>query len=957
MKSFLEYVAEDILMKYGTNLSHIAVVFPNKRAALFLNEHLARKVGKPIWSPSYITISDLFRQHSPLTVGDPIKLICDIHKSFIEETGIEETLDHFYGWGQLLLSDFDDIDKNMADASKVFSNMRDIHELDDISYLTEEQKEMLRKFFSNFSEDHNSIIKERFLKLWCHFEDIYNNFKQRLRSQGITYEGMLYRDVATDEAVVFNYDTYLFVGFNVIQKVEQQVFTRLKKEGKAHFYWDFDKDYMPKKGDKFATNEAGHYVSQYLEPFPNELDTADNDIYGNLSKPKDITFISASTENIQARYISKWIRENDRYKAGRKTAIVLCDESLLQTVIHCVPNEVEKVNITTGYPLANSPVSSYVSQLLALQINGYSAARGRFRLKYVSQILTHPYTEYISCNRQTLLEGLRLEGRFLVSPTRLAIDKPLGLLFRAVNDNAALTLWVLDMLRTIASNATEKDPLFKESVFRMYTLINRVSELIKSGDLAVDNITLQKLIGQLVAATSIPFHGEPAEGVQIMGVLETRNLDFEHVLVLSCNEGNMPKGVNDSSFIPYSIRKAYGLTTIDNKVAIYAYYFNRLLQRAGDVSIAYNNSTEDGHTGEMSRFMLQLLVEKGHDIKRIALQAGQSRLFNERHKIEKDDAVMARLNDISYLSPTAINRFLRCPLQFYYNNVAGIKEPDDIGEDTIDNRVFGNLFHDASEMVYKQLLGIDRTITTSAIDNILKHRELIARIVDETFSEVLFNIKKGSGERPEYNGLQLINREVIIRYIVRLLEIDRSMAPFRIKALEGEVFDELKLTINGEQKTVKIGGRIDRMDQATNRETQAEHIRIVDYKTGGSVFKNNIGTLEDIFKTPPEQGKHADYYLQALLYSMIVRHKSEYNKQNLPVSPALLFIQHTYEEGYDPTLKIGKEKINDIKEYADAFKKHLESVVCNIFNPHEPFRPTDDSATCNLCPYAGMCGI
>ena len=257
MKTFLEYVAEDMLAKHGTNLSKTAVVFPNKRASLFFNELLAKQAGKPIWSPAYITISELFRAHSTLQVGDQIKLICDLHKCFVQTTGIDETLDHFYGWGQLLLADFDDIDKNMADAEKVFANVRNIHEFDDVSYLTEEQKSIIRKFFSNFTDNHDTELKQRFLQLWSHFHDIYKRYNECLLQQGLAYEGALYRQVACDETTTFDYDQYIFVGFNLLQKVEQRLFQRLQQQGKARFYWDYDHYYM-------AENEAGYYIRQYL---------------------------------------------------------------------------------------------------------------------------------------------------------------------------------------------------------------------------------------------------------------------------------------------------------------------------------------------------------------------------------------------------------------------------------------------------------------------------------------------------------------------------------------------------------------------------------------------------------------------------------------------------------------------------------------------------------------------
>ena len=260
-KTFLEYVAEDIIGKYGTDLSRIAVVFPNKRAALFLNEHLARLAGQPVWSPAYITISDLFRQHTDLKTADPIKLICDIHKSFTKCTGISETLDHFYGWGQLLLADFDDIDKNMADADSIFCNLKDIHELDDISYLDDEQKEMLARFFANFSDDIDSELKKRFLSLWSHFGDIYHDYNRRLTEQGIGYEGAIYRKVASEQTLHLKYDKYLFVGFNLLQKVERLLFSRLMKEGKAKFYWDFDEYYMPSPSHHLTTSPSHHLTT------------------------------------------------------------------------------------------------------------------------------------------------------------------------------------------------------------------------------------------------------------------------------------------------------------------------------------------------------------------------------------------------------------------------------------------------------------------------------------------------------------------------------------------------------------------------------------------------------------------------------------------------------------------------------------------------------------------------
>ncbi len=950
-KGFLEYVAEDVISKIGTNLADVAVVFPNKRAALFINEHLARIADRPIWSPAYITISDLFRQQTEVEVGDSIKLICDLYKSFIECTGTDETLDHFYGWGQLLLADFDDIDKNMADADKVFGNLKDIHELDDISYLNESQKEILKKFFHSFTDTHQTEIKKRFLTLWNHLGDIYHNYNERLAAQNLAYEGALYRSIVSDGNIDFKYNTYIFVGFNALQKVERELFLKLKREGKALFYWDFDDYYM-------KNNEAGHYVGQYLPDFPNELDSTDSNIYGNFVKPKEISYISATTENIQARYISRWLRENNRIAAGKKTAIVMCDESLLQTIIHCLPPEADKVNITTGYPLSQSPFAALVSLLFKLQTIGHPANTEKFRIRQVGQVLSHPYARYISEDCLSLLN--ELQGKKIYYPTRerLCIDEGLTLLFGDIdtddrNFNIKLLRWMLAILKRIGINAkSETNPLFQESLFRMYILLNRLYELSQSGDLSVDLITLERLVHQLIQSTSIPFHGEPAVGIQVMGVLETRNLDFEHVLVLSCNEGNMPKGVNDSSFIPYNIRKAFGLTTVDNKVAIYAYYFHSLLQRATDITLMYNNATEDGHTGEMSRFMLQLMVESPHKIKRLSLQPGQTASVKYPTKVDKrSDFIQGQLKAMEEISPTALNRYIRCQLNFYYTMILGIKEPDVDDEDMMDNRTFGNIFHYSAELIYQSLKENHPVIRESHLKELLNHPVTIERIVDKAFKREVFK-NEDETFKPEYNGIQLINRSVIIRYLRQLLSIDEQLTPFEIKGLELPIKEEVRFSTADGERSISVKGNIDRLDQVTS--DGVAHIRVVDYKTG-NMPSMKTNSIEDIFSGTNLLKNHSNYHLQTMLYSLLVYDNSEINPTHLPVTPSLLYIQHTQGENADPTLSLGKTRIDNIAEYRDEFAEYLKSLLSEIFNPETAFMPTDDRDRCKSCPYHQLC--
>lgn len=956
-RTFLEYVAEDMISKWGTDMSRIVVVFPNKRAALFLNEYLARIAGKPMWSPAYTTISELFGNHSEFAVGDSIKLVCDLHKSFVKSTGIDETLDHFYGWGQLLLTDFDDIDKNMADADKIFCNLKDIHELDDLSYLTKEQREMLKRFFANFSDDHETELKKRFLSLWSHFGDIYHDYNKRLRSQGIGYEGAIYRDVVTKQDIEFEYDTYLFIGFNLLQKVEQELFANLKKAGKAHFYWDFDTYYMPRNNSAF-NNEAGKYIAMYLKDFPNELDVRSAEIYSNMRQPKNVSFVMASTENIQARYAAQWLRDDNRYSDGRQTAIVMCDEAILPPVIQSLPPEADKVNITSGFPLGMTPIASLVSLLFDMYTSGITSKGAYYRAQYASKVLTHAYTHYISEKAKDVYATIK--ERHLMYPdhntlTLEGVDDGLCLLFPT--GNIALLKHVATIIKQIGVNAKDtEDAFLQESVFRMYTIINRLEQLAANGDLDVDTNTLRRLIKQLISSATIPFHGEPVVGIQIMGVLETRNLDFKHLLLLSCNEGNMPKGVNDSSFIPYAIRKAHGLTTIDNKVAIYSYYFHRLLQRADDITIIYNNTTDNGHTGEMSRFMLQLMVDGKQQISHYNLLADNSPVTHVAQSIKKEGSIKDTLDSMYSLSPSAINTYIRCPLQFFYQYVAHIKEPD-CDDDVVDNRMFGNIFHKSAQLIYDDIAQHNNgRIEKAAIQKYLNTKGLLENVVDRAFNEELFKVKD-TKRSPYYNGLHLINRKVLLEYLRQLLHGDQKIAPFEILALEDAVYTQMIFEAeDNNERNIRIGGIIDRLDRVTDARTGIPTIRVVDYKTGLQATKK-IKEIEEIFSDTNISQKHSDYYLQALLYSLIVDDSTKYNQQKDCVSPALLFIKQASKDNYDPVLEIDSQKISNVRIYKKEFEKHLKEVLQEIFNTTLPFSPTQDKMRCEKCSYRRICRV
>lgn len=993
--TFLQYVAKDLLAKHGANgLSDVAVIFPNKRASLFLNRALYEEEKKPVWSPAYYTISDLFRRHSELEVPDQIALVFRLYNIFTDITGSDEPLDHFYSWGQLMLTDFDDIDKNLVDADKLFINLESWQEMKDFSFLSEQQRKSLEDFFGKVMDD--TALQHRFNDIWKYLGTIYHAFRQSLKADGLAYEGMLYRDVAEQGISDFHYKHYVFVGFNLLQKVEQQFFARLKDEGIAEFYWDYDNYYMA------PGHEAGRYIRRYIEKFPNELsderistDISHDEVYDNMSHPKDITYISAPTEDIQARYVSQWLSNLNPQTSTPNTAIVLCDEHLLQNVIHCLPEGVDNVNITTGYPLSASPASSLVYALISLQLNGLTKDKDHYRLLYVNQLLRHPYAKFISDDCKSLYQELNSHKTYYPSRGQLTEgrDEAVSLIFKdirpAEDGRLEILSWMADVLKQVGIGSRDNsDPLMHESVFRMYTLLQRLDSLMivttnglhgeQDGRQLVSTVILQRLITQLINSTSIPFHGEPATGIQIMGVLETRNLDFDHVLVLSCNEGNLPKGIDDASFIPHSLRRGYEMTTVENKVAIYSYYFYSLLQRSKDITLTFNNATDDGRQGEMSRFMLQYMVESnGQSISRRTLQSGQQVTPILRREVEKTGKVAESLQAIKSLSPTALSRYLRCNLQFYYNIICGLKEQDNNEEDEIDNATFGNIFHRTAQLIYQHLSKANgrHTITPEAINTLMKDKRKIEEFIDTAFREKLFKVDDPAF-RPHYNGLQLLNRNVIRLYVMRLLRLDRRNAPFDILALEEGFYDKMTFNVKDYKRTIILGGQVDRLDripagQNSPLPSKGACIRVVDYKTG-TPLTSAPPSAEEIFEPEYVDTKHTVYYLQAFLYSAIIRRKeltqATDNQHDTPVAPALLFIRQASAEDYSPILRLkdkadGSKKkgtystVYDIKEVADEYGKGLRQLLGEIFNEDVPFRPTDFPERCENCPYKNICGI
>lgn len=957
MESFLKLVAADLYKHTEGNLAHTAVVFPNKRAGLFFNEYLAQESDSPIWSPAYVSISELFRSLSPWEVGDPVKLVCELYKIFRRETQSTETLDDFYFWGEMLISDFDDADKNKVDTDKLFSNLQDLRNImDDYTFIDDEQEEAIRQFFQNFSIERRTALKERFISLWDVLGNIYKGFRESLASQNIAYEGMMYRHVIEHLDVdKLPYEKYVFVGFNVLNKVEHTLFTQLRDAGKAVFYWDYDEFYR-RENRQAVTHEAGEFIRRNLRDFPSPLP---DELFNNLSKPKEVHYIASSTENAQARYLPQWIR-NNLTTPEKETAVVLCNEALLQPVLHSLPAEVKHVNITMGFPLSQTPVYSFLIALLELHTHGFNFKSGRYTFQSVVTLLKHPYTRQLTGQAELLEKELTRDNRFYPLPGELGKDEFLTRLFTPLSGNLNLCIRLSETLQQVAgiyqtntSGTGDTDAfnqLYRESLFKAYTTINRFRTLIEEDELTVQPETFRRLLVKVLSATNIPFHGEPAIGMQVMGVLETRNLDFRHLVLLSVNEGQLPKSGGDSSFIPYNLRKAFGMTTIEHKIAVYAYYFYRLLQRAERITLMYNTSSDGLNRGEWSRFMLQFLIEWPHPITRQFLEAGQSPQGTSPITVEKTPDVMRRMQSLfdvranpkAKFSPSALNYYLDCPLKFYYRYVAGLSAPDEVSAE-IDSATFGSIFHYAAEHIYKDLTTHGKVIHKEALETLLRNEVKLQDYVDAAFKELFFHVPQN--EKPEYNGVQLINSAVIARYLKQLLQNDLRYAPFTFVASEIEVDEPIDIqTPRGVIKS-RIGGIIDRMDSKDGT------LRIVDYKTGGDA--DTPPNVESLFV--PDK-KRSNYVFQTFLYAAILCRK----QPTMKIAPALLYIHRAATETYSPVIQMGeprkpKEAVEDFSNYEKEYRERLQGLLEEIFHPEKSFTQTETIEKCAYCDFKALC--
>lgn len=876
---FLKLVAHDLYARMGGDLRNVTVVFPSRRASVFFNGHLYEAAGhKALWAPRYLTISELFADLSPLKVNDPIDTVCRIYHHYVATTHDDKTsLDHFYGWGERLLADFDDIDKQLAFRNddvvrQLFTNIADLHDLDSLDYLTPEQQEVLQNFFHDFSLSATSELRQRFLVLWHNMYAIYQRLNEELRIEGLAYEGALFRNVVRQGLAEKAEGTFVFVGHNALTGVERELLRQLQQRHCALFYWDYDAYYREN-----PANEAGLFLNENLREFPNLLDEKHFD---NLCHIESVEFVSAPTENAQARSATQWVKAHLGPDPTR-TAIVLASEGLLQPVLHALPPDVKEVNITKGYPLGHTQAFAFVEK-------------------------------YFSTAKET-------DAAVLLTNLRSLVEKEAGSIQETEPDSEQ------------AAEPTFTDLMNTEAWYYTYTTLGRFLNLLESGTLqGLSLATLHKLLRYTLRQTSIPFEGEPAIGLQVMGILETRCLDFDNILILSANEKVLPRAGSDNSFIPYNIRRAFGLTVINHRTAVFAYHFYRLIQRAKHVRCVYNSSADGLRTGEMSRFMTQLLIESPLPIRHLTLAAMPNMPHRGPAPVVKTPEMV---DDITSLSPSSINTYIECPLKFYYQRIQHLRKPDDPA-DIIAENTFGSLFHKVAELLYNHLSN-NRTkpITASAIELAQNDTATLNRFIRQSFSLL---------EAPvDYNG---VIAEVLAHYVQRLLAYDLTLAkagPIIIHGLEERCTKSITVTCaDGTVRSINTGGFIDRLDEViiNGRST----VRVVDYKTGG--HPESLKSSDDLSPlfTPAPNRPH--YLLQTFLYSSVLLPSAK------PVAPALYFLNHKIE---DPLIKVDKKPLTDFAPLSSAYIEGLRQVIAEILNPAVPFEPRTDR--CAQCPYHLLC--
>lgn len=958
MKPFLYQVASLFYEKWEAEVSRLAFVFPNRRTGLFFQKYLSEVADTPLFSPTILTINDLFIQLSGKQSADRISMLFTLYDIYIRQSGSTETFDEFLYWGEMLLNDFDDIDKYMANARMLFSNVTDLREIEnDFDFLSDEQIAAIRSFWSSFYPRGDTPNQQQFLAVWQVLYDLYEEFRATLAAEGKGYEGMIFREVVESmergESPDLPYEQIVFVGLNALSVSEERFLAQLQKREIADFYWDYVSDKVTD-----PDNKASYFVSRNLKSFPSSMKLPPEE-----KVKTEIEVIGIPSGIGQAKHVytllSDWCKEAEMSsEEALRTAVILPDEHLLIPVLNAIPEQIRRINVTMGYPLAGTPVASLIEYILALQKNvRYIDRNPLFYFRDVLPVLNHRYIlstspEIIS----SLVKEITENNKIYISHTELEKTPLLEILFTPVTGVEAFSDYLIKVLEELnkvmsaLSDEEEEDApqrtndLEQEFIFHYFTTVNRMKEVMKDARIEMKIDTFFRLLKRVTDTITIPFHGEPLSGLQIMGVLETRALDFDRLIILSMNEGIFPQRKAANSFIPYNLRRGFGLPTYEHQDSVWAYHFYRLIERASHVSLLYDTRSNGLQTGEVSRFVHQLHYHYEVPMRDKLVVYNVSSSKTPPLAVPKREDIMRRLDAYrkggsKAISASAINTYLDCPLKFYFSVVEGIREEEEVSE-TIESDVFGSILHKVMEELYKPFQG--KMVTVDLLKAIRKDTALLTGVIARAFASEFFKTEVVRS----LTGQNYLIGEMIRKYVEKILERDGKLTPF--------VYIESERKINGlislsDHSEIRLKGFIDRVDEVLDA------IRIIDYKSGSGT--TTFSSIESLFNK--EEKDRAKAVMQVFMYCWMYAHFTE--NKGKTIQPGIYYVRSLFSDPFDPSvyhrIERGKsEKVEDFSGYAQAFEEGLRGCLDEIFNPEIPFTQTPTGKACSYCPFKGICG-
>ncbi|WP_258104360.1 PD-(D/E)XK nuclease family protein [Marinoscillum sp. MHG1-6] len=953
--TFIQELAERVLRE-NQSLEHITMIFPNRRAGLFFRKALAKIIDKPIWMPEVISLEDFVLRHQPLRKIDTLEgvfSLFEVYKTFQQQ---EESFDQFFFWGEMILRDFNEIDHYLVDPKKLFTSIKTQKELDEEFYfLDEEERKVIQSFWASFLPK-ASKTQEAFLETWKILLPIYEDFTKKLIAQGEGYMGLIYREFSDKLEQYFGdfHRKIYFAGFNALTMTEERIFKYFVKEKNASIAWDLDAYYFENK-----KQEAGYFFREYARDtilsrtFPEEQESRFN--------RKQVTKTGVSLEVGQTKALAEKLEvlAQDPNFIPDRTVIVLPQENMLFPVLHALPESIDKVNITMGLPLKETPVFSLLESLLMLQNPPRKSEVGKplFYYKPLIDILDHPLLQGVEDEKvREVVGNIRKRNQIIIYHEDLEFKSELlNLIFRKADHPLKYLMEVLHGLHAHWKEA--KHDLELEFIVRFYEHLISLNEMIgdRQDELSYD--FLIKLFRKISKSLKIPFTGEPLNGLQIMGILETRNLDFDNVFVLNMNEDAWPAPPKRGSFVPYNIRKAFELPIQDHHDAIYAYLFYRLLQRADNIHFYYNTVSEFNLNGEISRLVQQLEIESGIPFKTEILANPVKVPSTDAITVEKTDEIFDKMRryldgaegkNASRFTPSAFNIYLDCRLKFYFRYVEQLWEPDEMQEE-MDAQVFGNILHDTMELIYRDFTKKEKRQEIYPQD-FFWLKAGVEGAMKQTFIKH-YGIKNEKNFKPE--GRTLIAWDILKKFINQILALDETYAPFRIVALEAGTRDgyavDYPIEVNGESIEVRLKGIIDRLDYKQGK------VRVLDYKTGRD--KREFNSVESL--TNRDDAGRNKAVFQVFFYSYLFMKK--YQEEYEIIEPGILNSSDLFKKGFDSRVYHKEPRkpgipVTEFRQYLEEFEESLAELVTEVFDKSVPFDQTDDEKKCSYCSFKEICG-